>query len=310
MDKKLKCIIVLLLSLSLMVSLTTATIGESKDGSITVGVEEDEGFVVTIDAYDGSMVEGEIQTVEYTVENHGADDTQDINFTIYDEPDLGGDEIHTEQNSDVTLGENQSKSDEFTWESQEGDVGEYSFEVSTEDDDSAGNFQVTEEPEPYFSVSIIETNSPVEEGDTLKVNVEVENTGDTDDTQMIELYDEDWDNTVQDSKEETLSEGEDVTITLEWNTDEGDAQSGDIRVVSEDDEDLLGITIEEEDDDEDDDTDPVSPPTDDTTTTTDGDEFGTEWIVIGLIIILVIGGALAVTQSEGIKGRGGGNNRK
>ncbi|WP_254864312.1 S8 family serine peptidase [Halovivax gelatinilyticus] len=117
-------------------------------------------------------------------------------------------------------------------------------------------YLVDGEPEPpedgEFEVSILETNSPVTEGEDLVVDVEVEHVEEPDDPlaadvveQTIELAD--FDGAVVDSEAVSLDLGDSTEISLTWNTQAGDAGSGDLTVSSEDDSDTAAVTVDAED---------------------------------------------------------------
>jgi PGF-CTERM protein len=92
-----------------------------------------------------------------------------------------------------------------------------------------------------FQVSIDSTNSPVHEGNTLRVYATVENTGNSSDTQAITL---EVNGSLRDSEEVTLDPGESETVTLTWNTEEGDAGDYTATVSSQDDSDETGVRVQ------------------------------------------------------------------
>ncbi|MCU4926033.1 right-handed parallel beta-helix repeat-containing protein [Halobacteria archaeon AArc-dxtr1] len=99
------------------------------------------------------------------------------------------------------------------------------------------------DPEPAsFDVTIDGTADPVVAGEDLLVTATVENTGDEDGTQTVELV---ADGTVLDEIDVTLTGGESETVTLVWATSTGDA--GDaitIVVESDDSEASTDVTVE------------------------------------------------------------------
>ena len=112
---------------------------------------------------------------------------------------------------------------------------------------SAGTDSTTfdvQEP-PFFEVEITDTNSPVTEGETLTVDVNVTNTGDVSDTQTLNLTDSGFNGTERDTVDVTLAGGEsDDSITLEWETSGGDAGSGSVAVFSDNDSDAETVTVD------------------------------------------------------------------
>lgn len=171
------------------------------------------------------------ETSDYTVfrtfERAAAENvTDDVNVEILDGEDaIAVDESHAE-----IIGE---------------EAGEATIQASYEEFTDTASVTVREdEEEAFFAVDIDETNSPVTEGETLEAEVTIENTGDEEATQTLELTD--FDGNIVDTKDITLDGGEsDSSITLTWNTDEGDTDTDEITVASDDDEDAEEVTIEE-----------------------------------------------------------------
>jgi len=87
------------------------------------------------------------------------------------------------------------------------------------------------EQEPSVAVDVEETTSPVEAGETLSVSVAVENTGETETTTGLELQNFDGEQ-VDTTDEQTLDSGESETVDLEWETETGDAGSGEVTVTN------------------------------------------------------------------------------
>ncbi|MFW5933013.1 MAG: InlB B-repeat-containing protein, partial [Candidatus Hadarchaeota archaeon] len=117
--------------------------------------------------------------------------------------------------------------------------GNHESEIST--------FRVWGEREsaPFFEVNILETNSPVNEGENLDVTAEITNNGEVSDTQNIVLSDVD-DGDLDTYEDLSLESGESQKVTLTWETGVGDA--GDtLEVASEDDEDNIDVSVYDED---------------------------------------------------------------
>ena len=98
------------------------------------------------------------------------------------------------------------------------------------------------ESEVFFEVSIDETNSPVTEGDTLTINATIENTGDEEGTQTIDV---DAGDLGEDNVSVTLNANESTQETLSVETGEGDAADYNATVSSEDDSDSTTVTVVE-----------------------------------------------------------------
>ncbi len=211
---------------------------EDDDDEVTIIVMEVEEtfFEVTIDQPEegDEFDEGETITVDYTVTNIGEEeDTQDIEFYV------DGELIEVEE--EVTLGEDEVHDDEFTWTAEE-PYGERVLLVESEDDDDEVTIMVIEVDEGFFEVTITDTNDPIREEEDLIVDVEVENTGNQQGTQDIVLRD--FDDEVVDTEEDlTIEAGITETITLTWETEEGDGGRDDITVESDDDSDSETVII-------------------------------------------------------------------
>jgi hypothetical protein len=93
---------------------------------------------------------------------------------------------------------------------------------------------------PFFEVTIDDYDRVVSPGDTLTVDVTIENTGSESDTQDIEFY---FDGTLQDTRTETLASGGSTSFTFTYDTtgtDEGDYP---IEVLSNDSRDSATRTV-------------------------------------------------------------------
>ncbi|MFP9191189.1 CARDB domain-containing protein [Natrialbaceae archaeon A-CW1-1] len=97
----------------------------------------------------------------------------------------------------------------------------------------------------HFNVQIEETNSPIEEGEELTVDVNIYNSGDADGEQEItlEIDGNGMDSEQVDSELVQLGGDAETDITLTWQTGEGDARDYTATVNSNDDEDIEGITV-------------------------------------------------------------------
>ena len=91
-----------------------------------------------------------------------------------------------------------------------------------------------------FDVEIDSVNEPVREGDTLEVEALVENTDRSTDTQEIEL---EVDGSVRDSETLSLNGGNSGLVTLEWETDTGDAGDYEANVTSETDTESTSVDV-------------------------------------------------------------------
>ncbi len=157
------------------------TVTMNKNRDITAHFEEEDKpsfFEVDIANYDDEVVEGEKITVEYTVENIGElEGTQDILFYV------DGTEIASES---ITLGSDEvSETKEFVWETEDGDAGEYTLRVESEDESE-------------------EVTVTVEETETHTLKIEVADVGDY----SITSHDKEPTQNIY-----TFNDGENVTIS-------------------------------------------------------------------------------------------------
>ena len=93
-----------------------------------------------------------------------------------------------------------------------------------------------------LSVEIVETNDPVTEGETLEVSVLVENAENESTTEEVTLA---FDGEAVDSTTVTVDAEASETVTLEYETSEGDAGDNPVTVSSENDADSTTVTVEE-----------------------------------------------------------------
>ncbi|MFO8109362.1 MAG: CARDB domain-containing protein, partial [Thermoplasmata archaeon] len=109
--------------------------------AVTVTVElplDNPYFEVEITDYDEEVEEGEQVPVEYTVTNTGdLEGTQDIVFSVND--------MEIEVHTDIILGADQEHTGTFTWTAE--DEGEYTLEVSSDNESSSATMTVTGETE-------------------------------------------------------------------------------------------------------------------------------------------------------------------
>jgi len=190
-------------------------------------------FDVKVDNTNSPIDEGGTLEVNATITNTGDQSgTQDIDL------DTGG---MTRDTTTETIDPGAQRDVTLEWNTAEGDGGDYTAEVSSEDD--TATTEVTVLGEPYFDVSIDSTNSPVQEGDTLTVDATITNTGDQSDTQEIDLA---INGTTKDSESLSLAATDSQAITLEWNTGTGDAGTYTAEVSSANETESTGIEVDEE----------------------------------------------------------------
>jgi len=213
----------------LLVALAVAGIGLAG----TAAAEDSSGgnFVVDINDTNSPVTENDTLEVEVIVENTGSEtDSQEIYLNT-----SGGTQRDTET---FALDPGASFSKNLTWDTESGDAGEYEINVSSEDDFSTQNVRINDVSE--FDVEIDSVNEPVREGDTLEVEAVVENTDTASGTQEIELA---LDGVIRDSETLSLTGGDSEQVTLEWETDTGDAGEYEANVSSETDTESTGVDV-------------------------------------------------------------------
>jgi len=170
-----------------------------------------------------SVSEGErLVSVENTGEESG---TQDIDLKITD-----GQESLKMNSTEVTLNGSESKNVSLEVETETGDAGEYTATVSSDNGTATTELSVLEPAN--FTVDIESTNSPVVEGDDLQVTAIIENTGELNDTQTLQLDVPDLGST---DLSVSLDSGESSSETFSINTSSGDTGDYTAQVVSDDD---------------------------------------------------------------------------
>ncbi len=208
--------------------------GEHDSDSAEAEIIAPPRFMVAILVTHDPVTAGEDLEVDVRVTNEGmAADSQVIELraedgTVLDDTttDLDGGE-----EAELTL----------SWTTSAGDAGEH--EVTAASEDAAETAVVHVESAPSLDVTIADTNSPVEEGDDLTVEITVENTGETFGEQEVVLRN--FDDDVVDTTSLGLEGGESTTVTLVWETEDGDAGEDTITVASDDDADAATVEIED-----------------------------------------------------------------
>ncbi|MCU4926462.1 right-handed parallel beta-helix repeat-containing protein [Halobacteria archaeon AArc-dxtr1] len=214
-----------------------ATVSSANDtDTVPVVVERPASFSMSeLEPGDVVAETGDSIDVSATVTNTGdVSDDQQIDLRI------DGENVASES---VALDGSEATTVEFTDVStDELDPGAHEYGVFIEGESATGTLTL-EEP-AFFEMSIEETNAPVVEGDSLEVSASVTNTGDVTATQTVNLT-TDSTSTELDGTDVTLEGGEsDESVTLAWETEEGDADGYDVIASSANDTDTASITIE------------------------------------------------------------------
>lgn len=201
--------------------------------NIAIGKQESD-FQIDIDSYDDQIAEGDQLDVSYTVDNAGeVEDTQEIELKIDDV---------VKGRVNITLDEGEKYEGGFVWHTEEGDVGEHSVEVSSEDDFDEVTLKVVDPP--FFDVDMKDPSKSGEvvEGESVYVSYSVTNIGGTTDTQDIQ-FNVDGE-TIEVEENVSLEENEEYEGSFEWKP--GLPVSYDLSISSEDDEENLTVDVLEE----------------------------------------------------------------
>ncbi|PSQ36399.1 hypothetical protein BRD05_03045 [Halobacteriales archaeon QS_9_70_65] len=190
----------------------------------TVAAQDDASFEVDIDETNEPVTEGDTLEVEVRVENTG-NDTTTKEITL----ETTRDGTTTERDTrTVSLDGGASVTRTLSWDTEDGDAGRYTINVSSEDDFDRDVARVTEVS--TFDVDIDGTNEPVREGETLTVDATIENEDDASDSQTVELT---VDGRTFDDTTVSLDGGASESVQLEWETGRGDAGDYSVNVSSE-----------------------------------------------------------------------------
>lgn len=171
-------------------------------------------FGVSIAGTNSPVERGESLEAEADLENTGGENgTQNVSLSIGDT---------TIDAASVSLEPGEMETVSFTVETDGLEPGEYPVTVSTANETAETIVTVEEPPAPAaFGVSIAGTNSPVEQGEPIAVETEIENVGDEAGTQDLEVA---VDGVPGEPVPVTLQSGETQTVTLNYET--ADLESG------------------------------------------------------------------------------------
>jgi hypothetical protein len=186
------------------------------------------------------VTQGETFEFDYALLNAGdTDASQDITLTI--------DGTEEDRDTDVSVGKDGGRvSGMLEWDTSGGiaspavDTGSYTATVSSADDSESVTIDVVAPGD--YAVTITSTNSPVAEGSTLDVDVDVANNGQSDDAQDVTLT---VDGAQRDSQTVFLDSEQTKSITLSWATESGDAGDYTATVESNDDTATASVTVDE-----------------------------------------------------------------
>lgn len=217
-------------------------------GALVLG-EDQPYFTVDITDITSPAPAGEQVQVTATVTNIGdSSDTQDVLLRTPDHEDSDFPE-GTWDAQELTLDSEQSETVTLGWETDESHAGDGFVMVQSEDEADFTELTLLGDDQPYFDPEIVETNAPIEAGETLEATVPVANIGTGEDTQTVlfaasddgEFDEED----IRDSQEQQLDADEEVELTFEWETQSGNEGTWTLLATTDNASDTTEIEIEE-----------------------------------------------------------------
>lgn len=209
-------------------------------------LEDGDGeYLVEIDTEASVLDVEESDTVEVVVDVENIGDRrgmQDIQFVI--------EGVADDRAEGVELAEGDATTVSFEWTTGEGDAGEYTAEVWSEDSHDTADVTVSEDEDENgdadveFTVEIDEEESVLTapEGDDIEVAARVDNVGEEDGIQDIHITIGDL---LDGEHELELDAGSASVVTFTWETEEGHAGEYDVEVWSEDDSDTTQVVVTE-----------------------------------------------------------------
>ncbi|MGM0510108.1 MAG: CARDB domain-containing protein [Thermoplasmatota archaeon] len=214
-----------------LLTFSALSIGVSPTGALETDTKGDGSFEVNIRLEKRDVAEGEEAVVNYTIENTGGEDTQDIEFTVYFR-----DEVHYEDvEENLTISAGEKHESQFVWSTEEVDEGRYVVEVASQNDHDDSSLEVLKPNVFAVDTWIKEREATV--GEEVVINYEITNTKSEEDTQDIALSVYREDEVVHEDvkKSVTIPSWEKNGSQFVWGTEEGDAGRYVLEVASEDD---------------------------------------------------------------------------
>lgn len=150
---------------------------------------------------------------------------------------------------DVTLGAANESTTQLSFDSAGLATGDYTLTAASADDSDSTTVTVAAEADSQFDVTITDTTSPVVEGERVFVSADITNSGDELDAQPISLSIDNGIGTVATSRNLPVASGETKSISLDWDTSEGDKGDYTATVASDDDSTTASIDVNLDPDD-------------------------------------------------------------
>ena len=190
-------------------------------------------FDVEIIDTNSPVEDGATLTVEATIHNTGYEaDTQTVELAI---------DSSIVDDHELTLGGDESDTITLSWT--DTDPGDYEAEVSSDDDADTTSVSVIEPGDPFFDVTITDTNAPIDAGDTLAVDALIENTGSGSGTQTIVFN---VDSEEIDTTDVTdLDSGETQSVLFSYESSSEDSPEIIVSVTSDDSSDSKTVDVDD-----------------------------------------------------------------
>ena len=207
--------------------------GETRSRDVELRPQED-FFSVSVEGTNSPLTEGEDIRVDITVTNAG--EASGSQAVVVEVPGIG------EDAEPINLDGGSSAAVSLGMPTDIGDAGEYTAEVSTNDDTEEVEF-VVEGRETEMDVSILDTNSPVTEGETLTVEARVSNPSEIPASGTLTA---EVDGLGSDTERFSLEAGGEETKGFRIPTEIGDAGEYTVTVSVGDAADSTDVTVEED----------------------------------------------------------------
>ncbi|MFC3959465.1 right-handed parallel beta-helix repeat-containing protein [Halovivax cerinus] len=207
----------------------TMTVGTNNVDHLPLAQTQPGYVTAAIDSTTAPVVSGEPLGVTATFTNTGDNaSTQSASLSI---------DGSTIDSTSISLAAGASTTETFTWTPTAADVGTHTATI----DSGSATAETEVTVRPNLSVTIDGTNAPITDTQTLAVETTIANNRDTEVTETVELRD--FDGTVVDSREVTLSGGASTSAQFAWETAAGDDATGDVSVLSQHDTATETVTI-------------------------------------------------------------------
>jgi microcompartment protein CcmK/EutM len=218
-----------------------ATVTSTDDTSSTTVVitekQEPSFFTTSITSTNSPVTEGDILNISATVTNTGdKSGRQTVTAKI---PGVGFD------SKSIGLSGDSSTTQTFSIQTEDSYAGTYQASVSSEDDSISTTVVVKDKQNPAsYTVAVASTNSPITEGDALRIDAIVTNTGDKSGKQTVTAK---IPRVGSDSKTLSLNGNSSSTESFRIATDSGHSGKYEASVTSSADSDSITVYIEEHD---------------------------------------------------------------